>query len=300
MTVPVGPAEWAWQRQSVWSQTADRLKAGPARLRRWALALTVLVAATALAASQLETVASRLSVSLAVLTAVGGTGVAVLRGTQSKQSVQRWTRARSVAEAMKRQVFHYLTRSGGYERGDRDRRLEAAVLRLESDVGDLERYTTGVAAKARPLPDVGDVESYLEHRVRQQVEAFYEPRADELGRRLARLRAVEVALALSAAARGARAAGAPAGGAWAGVAPTPAAAGGAHAAAERYEFLVVEYRRTARQLRYLSTRRVGVDGEALSATELVRECERVISIQNLGWMAKWSDEPGPEPRPRGR
>jgi hypothetical protein len=71
---------------------------------------------------------------------------------------------------------------------------------------------------------------------------------------------------------------------WVPVLTTISAAVTAHAAAERYEFLVVEYLRTARELERLRRARSHVGG--LSDEEFVRACEHVISLQNEGWMAK--------------
>ena len=64
----------------------------------------------------------------------------------------------------------------------------------------------------------------------------------------------------------------------------------AYIAAERYEFLWIEYSRTASELRRLIERRTAADGSPLSGSELVSECEQVISVQNQAWMAKWGEE----------
>jgi hypothetical protein len=288
MAVPASSVEWAWQQQGVWSQTADRLRAGPARARRWALVLTIVASATAVLSSQVDAVDHRLRVGLAVLTALLGATVAVLRATQSQDAVRRWTRARAAAEALKTVVFEYLAGADGAEGAERDQRLEAAVRSLQTQVGDLERSAVGARPRARALPDVHDVPSYLDRRVRQQVEQYYEPRAREYARRLRVVRAVEIGLALVAAGLGSLAATAPAIGAWASVATTAGAAVTAHAAAERYAFLEVEYSRTASQLRYLLTRPVCEDGAALTGLPLVRECERIMALQNQGWKAKWA------------
>ena len=61
--VPV--VDWAGRRQSVWSQTADRLKASPSRLRVLLLGLTVVAAALALAGSRVKSVS---------LSGLGGAG----------------------------------------------------------------------------------------------------------------------------------------------------------------------------------------------------------------------------------
>ena len=148
VTAPVIPAvEWAWQRQSVWSQTADKLKRGPHRL--WGFRLSLIVAAAlALAGSQLKAVSLAASIVLAVAAAVALAAVGLLRGRQNVEQVRQWTRARSVSEAIKTEVFVFLCQSGRYNAADRELRLEVEVQRLsELAAGDLQRYTEGVRAK---------------------------------------------------------------------------------------------------------------------------------------------------------
>ena len=234
VTAPVIPAaEWTWRRQSIWSQTADKLKAGPDRLRKLRLALTVAAAALALAGSQLKRVNLPGSITLAVAAALALAAVGLLRGrpapgSANVEQVRRWIRARSVSEAIKTEVFLFLTKSGRYDAPDRDRRLEAEVQRLEHEAGNLQQHTSRVQAKDRPLPTVHDVDSYPEIRVRQsQLDGYYEPKARLMQQRLRALKTAEVTLALIAAALAAVAAISPSVGAWAAVATT---AGGALAA----------------------------------------------------------------------
>jgi SMODS and SLOG-associating 2TM effector domain 1/Protein of unknown function (DUF4231) len=292
VTAPELPAvEWAWRRQSTWSQTADNLKAGPNRQWRLRLALTVVAAALALAGSQIKAVSLPASIALAVTAALALAAVGLLRGRQNVEQARPWTRARSVSEAIKTEVFLYLTKSGSYDGPDHDQRLEAEVQRLEHEAGDLQRYTHGVQPRERPLPAVHDVDSYLDVRVRQsQLEGYYEPKADLLRQRLQVLKAVEVTLALAAGGLAAVAAVAPGVAAWAAVVTTAAGATAAYVASQRYEFLWIEYSRTASELRRLLDRRTAADGRPLSGPELVAECEQVISVQNQAWMAKWGEE----------
>lgn len=294
VAAPVIPAvQWAWQRQSVWSQTADKLKAGPQRLWGLRLGLTVAAAAMALAGSQLKAVSLPPSIALAVVAALALAAAGLLRGRQNVEQVRRWTRARSVSEAIKTEVFTFLTRSGTYSTPDRERRLEAEVQRLQREAGDLHRYTEGLQAKDRPLPAVHDVDSYLEVRVRQsQLDGYYEPKARLLRERLRVMKAVEVTLALVAAGLAAVAAISPSVGAWAAVVTTAGVAVATYVASERYEFLWIEYSRTASELCRLVDRRTAADGRPLSDSELVSECEQVISVQNQAWMAKWGEESG--------
>jgi Protein of unknown function (DUF4231)/SMODS and SLOG-associating 2TM effector domain 1 len=239
VTAPGVPAvEWAWQQQSVWSQTADRLKAVPRQAWWLRLSLTVLAAALALMGGQLEPVSRPAAVALAVAAAMALAAVGLLRGRQNVEQVRRWTRARSVSEAIKTEVFLFLTRSGDYSGVDPEQRLDAVVQRFEKEAGDLQRYTRGVQPKNRPLPAVHDVDSYLIVRVRQlQLKGYYEPKARAVQQRLRVAKVVEVTLALLAAALAATTAISPNVGAWAAVATTAVGAVAAHVAAERYEFL---------------------------------------------------------------
>jgi SMODS and SLOG-associating 2TM effector domain 1/Protein of unknown function (DUF4231) len=283
-------AEWAWQRQSVWSQTANKLKTGPGRARTWQLVLTVAAAALALAGTQVKPASFPASLALSVLAAVALGAVGVLRGRTNKEQVQRWTRARSVSEAIKTEVFTYLTASGRYEAGDRDASLDAEMRRLEGEAGDLDRYTRGIEPVARPLPAVRDVDSYLQVRVRDsQLRDYYDKNSRALEDRIKWLKRAEIALALVAAALAAVASVSPSVGAWAAVATTAAGAVTAFIASQRYEFLWIEYSRTASELRRLLNRRTAADGRQLSDSELVTECEQVISVQNQAWMAKWGE-----------
>jgi conflict system pore-forming effector with SLATT domain/uncharacterized protein DUF4231 len=295
VAAPVIPAaDWAWQRQSVWSQTANKLKTGPSRVRSAMLILTVAAAVLALAGSQVKSVSFPASLGLSVTAAVALGGVGLLRGQTNTEQVRRWTRARSVSEAIKTEVFTYLTHSGRYEADNRDALLEAEVRRLEDEAGDLSAYSRGIQPVKRSLPPVHDVDTYLQVRVRDsQLRDYYEKNADILADRIKWLKVAEIALALVAAGLAAVASVAPSVGAWAAVATTAAGAVTAFIAGQRYEFLWIEYSRTASELRRLVERRTSADGQELSGPELVAECEQVISVQNQAWMAKWGAEDSP-------
>lgn len=67
----------------------------------------------------------------------------------------------------------------------------------------------------------------------------------------------------------------------------------AHVAAVRYEFLLIEYARTAAQLERLRDRRhppADPNQAAHADGEFVAQCERIISAQNEAWMAKLSSD----------
>jgi hypothetical protein len=294
---PVIPtAEWAWQRQSVWSQTADKLKAGPSRARTAQLVLTVAAAALALAGSQVKGSSVPASLTLGIVAALALAGVGLLRGQTNTEQVRRWTRARSVSEAIKTEVYTYLSGTGRYEGPGREARLEAEIQRLEHEAADLSPFSSGIQPVARSLPLVHDLESYLQVRVRDgQLRDYYEKNANILEDRIRQLKVVQIALALVAAGLAAVAAVAPSVAAWAAVVTTAGGAVTAYVASERYEFLWIEYSRTASELRRLLDRRTAPDGRQLPDAELVGECEQVISVQNQAWMAKWGEEDSSPP-----
>lgn len=216
----------------------------------------------------------------------------VVRSRMSQEAVSDWTRARSVAEAVKSEVYLYLTAVAGYDDGGRDERLSTRVEELERDADDLLRHAAGIEPKRRPVPAVRDVQTYVDTRVSDQISEYYRPEAAKQKQRLARARRAELALAVVGATLGAAAAAFKIDSlaVWVPVLTTMSAAVTAHAAAERYEFLLVEYLRTATELERLRDRHGSAGG--LGDEEFIRACERIISVQNEGWMAKLSDSDG--------
>jgi SMODS and SLOG-associating 2TM effector domain 1 len=73
--------------------------------------------------------------------------------------------------------------------------------------------------------------------------------------------------------------------AWVPVVTTVAASLTAHVAASRYHHQIVEFLRTAQQLDHIVA--AHADG-TIADSAMVDECERVISVENQGWMANWS------------
>jgi hypothetical protein len=257
------------------------------------MTVTVAAAALTLAAGQLKPVSEPVSVTLAAVAAVALAVVGLLRSREDAEQTRRWTRARSVSEAIKADVYTFLAGSAqdAATAQQQEEALGAAVDRLEVEAADLVPYAHGLQAKMRDLPAVRDVPTYLDIRVEEsQLKTFYEPKALTLRKNLQLAKSIEVGLTLIAAALAAVAAISPNIGAWATVATAAVGAVAAYAAAERYEFLWIEYSRTAAELRRLLDRRTAADGTRLSGMDLVQKCEDVISIQNQAWMAKWGEQ----------
>jgi hypothetical protein len=293
--MPAAAVERAWREQSVWSQAANRLKRELGQNRFYALVLAVVGAVLSAAAVSVG-VGSAAGRALAAMSAlaVGLGGLA--RSRIGRGAVRDWTRTRSVSEAIKSEVYLYLAALGDYGVNGRDARLDERITGIEEDASDLLRFRSGVEPAERPLPPVSDIDSYMRVRVGGQIEDYYRPQARALESRIRLVRRIEAALAVAGVVFGAL------GGAleldavavWVPVVTTVGAAITAHAAAARYEYLLVEYLRTAEELERLRDRR-GSAG-TLSNEELVKQAEHVISVQNEGWMAKLTS---PEGAPTG-
>jgi hypothetical protein len=283
---PDAALEEAWRRQSVWSQVATGLKAGVTRSRSFVLYLTVAGAllSTGAAVCGLKSTPGKALVAVGAVS-VGLAGIA--RARSAPEAVESWTRARSASEAIKTEVYAYLTRVGDYASADRDRHLDEQIAEMEADVPDID--TEGVVPVERATPGIDGIDAYVTDRVESQISRYYREQAGELTGKLHKLRRVQLGLAVLSVLLGAVA------GAleiddiavWVPVVTTVTTAFGAHAAAERYEFLRVEYLRTASELERLVKRwRRGT----LADDQLIRACEDVISSQNERWMAKLSEK----------
>jgi hypothetical protein len=287
--------EGLWRQQSIWSQTANRMKASIGHARSAALAMTVGAAVLAMLAARLPAGQVRAASVLAVAAAVGVGLVPLLRPRCSGRVLRDWTRARSVSEALKSEIYLYLAKAGDYRGDDRDHRLRVCTDRVRQEASDLLRHSVDKQPVQRGLPDVHDYGSYLRVRVDGQIEDYYRPKARQLQVRLSQFRRVEVVLAVAGVVLGALAASlAEAGlGAWIAVVTTISASVAAHVGATRYEYQLIEYLRTAEELSRLRRDAAATTSPA-ELDQLVVQCERIISIQNEGWMAKLSSTPEEE------
>jgi hypothetical protein len=272
----------AWSEQSSWSQVANYLKRELERKRMAALGLTI--AGAVLSAAAVAVGLGSGAGKVFAFASAASVGVAgLVRARIGKRAVQEWTRARSVSEALKSEVYLCLA-------GLADPGLDERIAGIEDDGRDLLRYKTALDPRLRPLPAVSDVESYLRVRVASQIEQFYRPRVRALQRKVTIVRRVELALgfggAVLAAAAGTWEQDVVA--VWVPVVTTVGAAVTAHAAAARYEYLLVEYLRTTEELERMRDRRG--PASKLTDEQLVRKAEEVISVQNEGWMAKLTSD----------
>ncbi len=287
-----------WQEQARWSAIAGKLKRRLVNWRR-AILLSLIVAAV------LAALAGHIDSNAGLQTGLGVTSVVVVvavpfvrAAVLSKGAFQNWTRARSASEALKQEVYEYLTGTGTYrDASGRDRALDAATAGIVERVADLGEIVPLGDARRRPAPEPMDPATYLQDRVKSQLENYYRPKAAVMARRERALRRWEwilagvavLAVVVTAAAGWSSAIG------WIGVVTTTSGSLLAHREAERYEYLAISYTVTAKRLEAVHAHWLAaINDHTLHPAEedrLVTEAEDAISVENQAWMATWIDAP---------
>jgi hypothetical protein len=277
----------AWAQQRLWSQTANQLKHGISQARLLALCLAIVTAIAAVSAVQVDELSSAGGRVLAAAGAIAaGLGTLVQRRAGTDQ-VRAWTRARSASEGIKSEVYRRLAVGDRDDDNGPDDSLSQRTAEIVNAASDLQRHTLSVTATPRPLPDVHDIGTYITHRVDDQIDGYYRPRAREYETRVRWLRRAGDALGTLAVVFGAIAAafGITDLAAWVPVVTTIATALVAHIAANRYDHQIIEFLRTASQLELLRDQRLL---RKMDDAEFVDACEDVISVENQGWMTRWT------------
>jgi hypothetical protein len=296
----MGPLEEMANRQGVWSVTADNLKSNLNRVRWITFILSVLGALFAAIASQVTLEMPRFF--LAIGGALSLAVVSFLTGRlMGSERITTWVRARAASDALKREAFKFAAWAAPYdETTHRVQRLNEEREKIERDVDDLLDQAAASGPGRTPTTDITPDE-YIRMRVRNQVEDFYEPRAEAYRRAALHLRRLEFGLSLAATIITAIVAVAgkdPIGLgfdfiALTAVLTTLAGAILAHIEASRYEFFVTSYRAAARRLRNeLASAVAPSTVPSMEWSAFVTRCETIISEENSNWVAKWSKPTG--------
>lgn len=286
--------EEAWRQQQRWSRTAGRLKSRIVASRVSALTLTLIGAALAATATQLSVdAASSQGARTAAVAAAFAVGlVPTLRVVFDRGMVSDWTRMRAISEALKSEIVTCLAGVSPYRGPDRLEVLAGNVRKVLRDGEELAHHLPAALPAPAPLPDISDVAGYVRVRLIGQIERYYRPKAREMNHRLIVSRNIQAGLAVAGAALGVLALIPDVHSvAWIGVATTAATAVAAYAAESRFLYQFIEYSRTVQQLdSLLDGYQAAGSHTPASDDDLVAQCERVISIQNEGWMVKWRTE----------
>jgi hypothetical protein len=277
-----------WDKQSQWSQAADDLKDRVTTARDFVLTFTIVgaILSTAGAGFGLDTTTGQILVYLAAAVAAGS---AIATAFAGKENAEPWTRARSVAEAIKSEVYLYLAAAGDYAaRYGAFDRLAEQVERFEEGAADLYVRATAFKAKSRTPPAVVDAKTYKLKRVKEQIDGYYLPTARKLDRRIRNARLLVVLLGAIGSAFAVAAGKFELSGlaVWVPVLTSITGAITTHVTAERWDLLRLEYSRTALQLSHLLS---SFERRKLTPGEFVVACEAVITAQNEAWVAKLTE-----------
>ncbi|MEU1502786.1 DUF4231 domain-containing protein [Streptomyces sp. NPDC005732] len=281
-----------WDKQSVWSQAANRSKTSVDRARTAALAVGVLTAVLATAAAQTMPDHRTMGQLLACAAALAAGCTPLIMRSAGPETVNAWIRTRAVSEALKAEVYLYMTRTGVYGTAAPAITLMERLDQYQTDAADLIPGTTSLTAADRPLPNITGLDSYVEHRLRRQLHTYYRPKAELMQSRVRTVKRIELLLGLLSAVLAAVSAGyaLQSVASWISVVASINATVIAHATAQRYAYQHLEFTRTAHELERLLGRWEQQQGEpsAHLAEEFVSDCEAVISIQNEAWMIRWT------------
>lgn len=291
-------ADEVWARQSMWSRAATKIKKSIAVWRTVLLALTIAAALFATLSAAVASSSKWLATAFAIVSAICVGLLPVFRPRATGKVLQEWTGARSVSEALKSEIYLYLARSGDYQGPERENALATARDKIEDVSAGLLPHLIGLDPVSRPLPEVDDPRTYFDVRVTGQIDGYFKTQTERLRATLRRFKAVEVTLTLGAVLLGVLAATfAEAGLApWVAVITTVTAAIAARSAAGNYDFQLVEYLRTANELRRLRSAANRTTDPA-ELDKLVRRSEQIMSNQNEAWLAKLSTDAEVEPDP---
>jgi hypothetical protein len=292
--------EYVWGEYRTWAATARQQRAELTSWRFRVLLLTILGAALGTLSQYLPTSSAATSAWLSPAGITGILSAIVIalatyfsREILSLDRERRWIRTRSVAEALKAETYLFRGAVPPYDGADAAMQLLERAKELLTTARDVETVSLAPEQRRERLPQgLLTVPGYIAERVDEQINTFYRPRASEYQARVARLRTLILMLGVIATILGAiGASGWTAG--WVAVITTIVVTLTAYIAAERYQYLIVSYQATARQLEVLKNSWFALgqpEADVAKRHEFLRNCEAAISIENQGWMARWSEE----------
>jgi len=287
-----------WDKHVAWSLVADRLKRTRTRARTALLILTI-------AGAAFQTVAGTAkALQWGTIAGIAGTialaFVPIIATLWLKpERTKRWLRARSISEGIKSEYHLFRAKAVPYDGDNALTLLDAKIAEINGWGADMDDLRASIGTPGAEPPDITP-SNYVEKRINEQIDNYYEPKAKLNARLAQRFRVIEIGLtfvtaALSVLANMKRdpAAGvavpfAP----WIAVLTTIGGTIAAFTFAGRYDFQATTYFATAANLKDL------VRGWKLKNcpappspdwSDFVTACEATISAENRGWMAKLDD-----------
>jgi hypothetical protein len=283
--------ELLWKRYRTWEVTSQRLKASSESWKRRVMYLTL--AGTALGA--LAPFAGGVAGGPwpGRLMGLAGTVCLALATYFAKELLdtkheQRWTRARTAAEAYKGEAHKYHMQSGPYAGPDRDSHVLARLPELEAITpGQVPDTLPDAEARAGIPASAWSLDDYVTKRLGDQV-AWFRTRAADHVRSMTRGRVATLVLggvavvlsAVTATITGGEAQQGTVAAALLGVVTTAAGAIGAYFQASHYEATALRYTETANAL---ERRRLAGTADV---NALVSDIEAILQAENAAWLTE--------------
>jgi hypothetical protein len=200
----------------------------------------------------------------------------------------RWLRARSAAEAFKREGYLVAAAAPPYD-GPLTRDLLDRGRGILAGVGDLQEEPVAEERRLKGMPPCPlSVDEYVKQRLDDQL-GYYRRRAGEHGVVVGRVRNLTVVLGVGAFVLGALGGGGA--GVWLVVITTVTASLASYLYANRLQYLVGSYTAAARNLDALRVGWQTFGGPEAAAAErdrFILDTEAVLSAENQSWIAEWS------------
>jgi hypothetical protein len=282
--------------QKRWSITADALKKSIG-MAQW----TVLV--LLIAGALLETLAAQIAAKSTPAEVVGYAGaaalaiVAVVRQWRlGRERVQAWVLARAASESLKHEMFLYRANAGPYSGNDAVDVLYDRRDQILKKADPVRKYTVEPKKEDVTVPGPLDENGYIAERIDRQIE-FFNERSTKYSKLQGIIGGLEFLLAIAAALLGVASTttGNQRIGPWVAVITTVTGAFAAHALAQRYEQLTVNYRATADRLGGILGRWRAKHG---SLPQLAEQTEAVLTEESQAWIAgadEMMKDSGPPP-----
>ena len=285
--------EFAWGEYRAWAATSRQKKAEIFSWKFWVLVLTVVGALLATVSKQIAGFSDPAAWAIGI---VGGGLVALAtyfgREILSPEQERIWIRARSMAEALKSEIFLFRAGATPYEGPEPGDKLMEQVRKHLGAETNIQPVTLTAEEQRKDIPEGSlSVEEYIKERVDNQIDDFYRPRIQQYDQLMKHWRNVNLSLGAVATVLGVLGKWT---GAWVAVITTITTSVAAYLYANRYQYLIISYQATARQLKDLKYDWIVMgapEQDAEKRNKFLKDCEEAISIENSAWMAKLTEKP---------
>ncbi len=293
-----------WKRQAAWSRAADRLKASIETARAAALAFSVMGAVAETGAGTILATAPDWRTACAAIGAcLLALAVAITKSRLTPDAIRAWTRARSVSEAIKAEVYTFCAQANPYLGANALNILFRKTSDIQHSADNIQHHTAIIDVRDITSPPLLSHDEYIIIRVNKQIEKFYREKARHYTKRLNFLRNTELLLGILGTLLGVLATAlgnngiAGNFGVWTATVTTLGTSLAAHIAANRYDFIVLSYVATATRLEDLVIEwRSRTDAKTETDwSTFVKSCEDTISVENQSWLVKFTEKPHGEP-----